>query len=315
MQFLDTRGLDEPGYDASEDLATFDSRAHVVLVTVKITDHAQENVVAALKKVRAARPGRPVILLLTCLHEAYPQQQHPETYAFDGDGQPTGEMPETLRVSLEAHRQRFAGLIDRVLPIDLTLPSEGYTNPEYGGAQLREALLDLLPTAQGQTLRAMELAHESIHDLYARKAMPTILAYTSMAATAGAVPVPLVDTAMLAGVQSAMLHQLAKLYGHPLTRERMIELATALGLGFVGRQVARSLIKFIPVIGTAVGAVTGAMLAAASTFALGKAFCVYYRAVLDGETPDPTKLRQYYEEQFAAAKESWSKLRGQEKAS
>src|SRR2546429_5117759 len=38
LSFLDTRGLDEPGYDASVDLAQFNSRAHVVIVTVRVLD-------------------------------------------------------------------------------------------------------------------------------------------------------------------------------------------------------------------------------------------------------------------------------------
>src|SRR5262245_55974354 len=41
LSFLDTRGLDEPGYDPGEDLAHFNDEAHVVLVTVKLLDHAQ----------------------------------------------------------------------------------------------------------------------------------------------------------------------------------------------------------------------------------------------------------------------------------
>jgi uncharacterized protein (DUF697 family) len=307
MRFLDTRGLDEPGYDPAEDLAAFDTQAHVVIVTVRLLDHAQESLVAALKRVRAARPGRPVILLVTTLHEAYPQQQHPMPYPYGTEAE--ANLPPALLESLEAHRKRFASLADRVVPIDLTPKEEGYHEPEYGGDVLRQALLDLLPEAQSQTFRALELAERGIHDLYAQRAMPTILAFSSMAATAGAVPVPLVDTALLAGVQSAMLHQLAKLYGHPLTRERMGELAAALGVGFLSRQMARSLIKFIPIIGTAIGAVTGAVLAGASTFALGKAFCVYYKAVLSGETPDMSKLKGYYEEQFALARASWNDLR------
>jgi uncharacterized protein (DUF697 family) len=315
MQFLDTRGMDEPGYDAAEDITAFESRAHVMIVTVKVLDHAQENVLAALRKIRAARPQRPVILLLTCLHEAYPQQQHPETYVFDTQGQPTAPLPELLQQNLDAQRARFGPLVDRIIPIDLTRPIEGYNQPEYGGEMLRSTLLEMLPAAQSQILQAVDQSFASIHDLYARKAMPTILAYSSMAATAGAVPVPLVDTALLAGVQSAMLHQLAKLYGHPLSRERVTELAAALGIGFVGRQVARSLLKFIPVVGTAVGAVTGAMLAGASTYALGQAFCMYYRAVLDGKTPDPNELKRYYEEQFTQAKATWDRLRTPEKAS
>ncbi|MFQ3651477.1 MAG: DUF697 domain-containing protein [Gemmataceae bacterium] len=314
MQFLDTRGLDEPGYEASEDLAAFDKRAHVLLVTVKLLDHAQENVLAALRKIRMARPQRPVVLLLTCLHEAYPQQQHPDAYLFDAQGQPTAPVPEVLRQNLDTQRARFGPLVDRIVPIDLTQPIEGFHQPEYGGEQLKATLLELLPTAQAQVLQAVDQSLASIQDLYARKAMPTILAYSTMAATAGAVPVPLVDTALLAGVQSAMLHQLAKLYGQPLTRERLAELAAALGIGFVGRQVARSLIKFIPVVGSAVGAVSGAVLAGASTYALGKAFCRYYRAVLDGKAPDPQELKRYYQEQFASAQASWERLGRSEKA-
>src|SRR5437588_3581714 len=76
LTFLDTRGVDEPGYDPDEDLARFDELAHVVVVTVKAMDHAQENVERNLHKVRRSKPGRPVVLVVTCLHEAYPQQQH-----------------------------------------------------------------------------------------------------------------------------------------------------------------------------------------------------------------------------------------------
>src|SRR5271168_5259789 len=42
LTFLDTRGMDEPGYDPAEDLAQFDSQAHVMIVTVKALDHALE---------------------------------------------------------------------------------------------------------------------------------------------------------------------------------------------------------------------------------------------------------------------------------
>ncbi len=51
--FLDTRGLDEPGYDPAEDLARFNSEAHVVVVVVKVMDHAQENVFKHLQTLAA----------------------------------------------------------------------------------------------------------------------------------------------------------------------------------------------------------------------------------------------------------------------
>src|ERR1700722_4683418 len=73
LTFLDTRGLDEPGYDPSEDVARFNDEAHLVIVTVKALDHAQQNLRTHLERIRAAQPRRPVVLVLTCLHECYPQ--------------------------------------------------------------------------------------------------------------------------------------------------------------------------------------------------------------------------------------------------
>ena len=49
LTFLDTRGIDEPSYDPAEDLARFDEQAHVVVVTVKALDHAQQNVMEHLR--------------------------------------------------------------------------------------------------------------------------------------------------------------------------------------------------------------------------------------------------------------------------
>src|SRR5437870_2725968 len=45
LEFLDTRGVDEPGYDPTEDLNQFNNSAHLVMVTVKALDHAQENII------------------------------------------------------------------------------------------------------------------------------------------------------------------------------------------------------------------------------------------------------------------------------
>src|SRR5688572_4537404 len=63
ITFLDTRGLEEPGYDPREDLEAFDREAHAVLVVVKALDHAQEKVLKALRVIRDARPDRPVVLV------------------------------------------------------------------------------------------------------------------------------------------------------------------------------------------------------------------------------------------------------------
>jgi uncharacterized protein (DUF697 family) len=140
-----------------------------------------------------------------------------------------------------------------------------------------------------------------LKDIYARHAIPIILSYSSLAATAGAIPVPWVDLFVLPGVQTQMIHHLARFYGQPLSGGRFLELAGTLGMGILVRQAVREVAKFLPV----VGSVAGGALAGASTFALGKAFCFYYSAVHEGHVPRPEELRRYYKEQLAEAERLW----------
>jgi uncharacterized protein (DUF697 family) len=307
LTFLDTRGLDEPNYDPTEDLAQFNDQAHLLIVTVKVMDHAQENVLRQLHTVRRAQPSRPVLLVGTNLHEAYPQQQHPP-YEAVGSGQwavgsdGSTDLPTDLVRSLDEQRRRFDGLVDRVVPVDLTRPEEGYTDPNYGGEHLKQTLLDLLPAGYRQTLLTLEEATRDLQDLYARQALPHIVGYSLLAGSAGAIPIPWLDLFILPGIQTRMIYHLAQFYGQPLDGRRFAELASTLGLGVAARQAAREVLKFIPY----VGSVAGAALAGASTFALGKAFCYYYSVVHKGHVPRPEELRRYYQEQLTLAEKAWA---------
>jgi uncharacterized protein (DUF697 family) len=309
IRFLDTRGLDEPGYEPDEDLALFDAQAHLVVVTLKVLDHAQENILKNLRKLRQARSRRPVVLVLTCLHEAYPQQQHPQPYPFTSDGDPLPTeppLPEDLLRSITEQKQRFAGLVDHVVPVDLTPAEEGFKDPNYGGERLRQVLIEALPAALGQSLAALDQKTGELQDFFANLALPYILGYSHVAAGAGAVPVPILDVVLLSAIQTRMVYHLARLYGQPLTGQRFVELAGTLGLGMLARSLGRGLIKTIPVVGTALGVVAGSALAWAGTYALGKAFCFYYRAIHQGQIPNPDELRRYYHEQLAEAQKIWT---------
>jgi uncharacterized protein (DUF697 family)/predicted GTPase len=304
INFLDTRGIDEPGYDPTEDLQQFNDQAHVVIVTAKALDHAQQNVLAPLASVRQAQPHRPVVLVLTCLHEAYPQQQHPEPYPYGTEQELTAAPQDVLR-SISEQRNRFAELVDRVVPVDITPPQEGYHDPDYGGEQLKGTLLDVLPAAYRQTLLTLQDATRELQDLYAQHALPHIIGYSTLAATAGAIPIPWLDLLILPGIQTRMIYHLADYYGQPLSGRRFAELASTLGIGIAFRQATRELFKFIPFVGT----VAGSVLAGASTFALGKAFCFYYSAVHRGQVPRAEELRRYYEQQLSLAEHAWSRKR------
>ncbi len=303
LSFLDTRGLDEPGYDPAEDITGFRDRAHVVIVTVKVLDHAQETIIQHLRAIRHDQPQRPIVLVLTCLHEAYPQQQHPP-YTEVADGDAASPTTDLLR-SIAEQKRRFEGLVDRVIPVDVTPPEEGFHEPDYGADALKGALLEVLPAAYRQTFLTVAEANRSLRDLYARHATPYITFYTLLATTAGAIPVPWVDLLILPGIQTRMIHHVAKLYGQPVKAKHFGELAGALGLGMLVRQGIRELMKFIPY----VGSVAGGALAGASTFALGKAACFYYSGVQQGHAPPPDDIRRYYAAQLMEIQKSWTTLR------
>jgi uncharacterized protein (DUF697 family) len=166
-------------------------------------------------------------------------------------------------------------------------------------------LLDVLPAGYRQTFLTVEEANRSLRDLYARHATPFITFYSVLATTAGAIPVPWVDLLILPGIQTRMMHDLARLYGQPFRGQHVAELGGALGVGMLVRQGIREVTKFIPYIGS----VAGGALAGASTFALGKAACFYYSGVQKGHAPTPEEIRRYYADQFAAIQKSWSALR------
>jgi uncharacterized protein (DUF697 family)/predicted GTPase len=307
LSFLDTRGLGEPGYDPDVDIAQFSDQAHIVIVTVRAMDHAQESLIGPLRKIRMANRARPVVLALTCLHEAYPQQQHREAYPFGTDAE-SELVPENLRRSLAEQRRRFSDLIDDAVPIDLTRPEEGFTAPDYGGEQLKALLISRLPAAYRQTLINVDALTHELRDWHQRRALPYILGYSTLAGTAGAIPVPWLDLFVLPGIQTRMIYHVAQLYGQPLTGRRFLELATALGLGLLVRQALREVVKFVP----GVGSLVGSVFAGSSTFALGKAFCYYYSAVLAGHIPKAEDLRAVYERELRQAEKIWQGL--QEKA-
>jgi uncharacterized protein (DUF697 family)/predicted GTPase len=319
LSFLDTRGLDEPSYDPQEDIAALDSQAHVVIVTAKATDFAQGNVRSALEPIRRANPSRPVVLCVTTLHEAIPRQPLPVPYPFGNHASPGNDgpykshktygtyadapPPDDLRRSIDHHAQEFAGLFDELVPIDFTRPEDKFPDPSYGGEHLKETLLRVLPEAYRQTLLQLKEATEALKDVHLRHAVPVIMGYSTMAATAGAVPVPFVDMVIIPGIQARMAQHVAKLYGQPMTTERVKEIAAAVGVGMISRQLARQATKFIPVVGSAVGAAVGG----ASTYAFGRALCYYFQAVHEGHVPNASALKAYYKEQYADAEKKWKR--------
>lgn len=318
VRFLDTRGLGEVGYDPADDLKQFDASTHVVVVVVRVMDHALQEIIEPLRKIRAARPTRPIVLALTCLHEAYPFEQHPDPDPFDAQltsaESPGGQVatvsqwaksPELHRCLVE-HEQRFAGLVDRIVPIDLTQAEDGFLQPEYGGKRLEEILIEVLPAACRQTLLHLDDIRESLQDLTEKQAMPMIIAYSSLAATAAATPLPWIDIPAVMGIQTRLIYLLADLYDQKMNAEMLLKMAGAAAGRLALRFAVKAPLKFIPF----VGQTANAAMAFAYTFSLGKACCWYFGEIRNGNVPLPEELNSVWGEKLEEAIAVWRSRRG-----
>lgn len=118
----------------------------------------------------------------------------------------------------------------------------------------------------------------------------------------GAIPVPLLtDIGVLLQV-SAVIDDIALVWGQPLTRQEKIAGFGALLSISIAQTAAHSLIKLIPGWGTVAGAVSGAVGSYVVVGAIGRA--VNYHFEQDGKTTG-AELRRVFHEQKADVKKSY----------
>jgi uncharacterized protein (DUF697 family) len=273
-----------------------------LIVTVRATDQAVDEVIRPLRKLRQTDPRRPVLLVVTCLHDAYPGEQHPEPDPYGSDQRPLpASIPEDLRRSIDAHYQRFDGLFDRAVPVDLTPHSEGFAQSDFGGLRLKQAILEMLPTAYRQTLLQMDQLRDAMGEMYERRTTPVILAHSVLAASAAAVPFPWIDLPVVMAIQSHMVHRLAKLNNQRLDAARLAQVSLAVGGRIAFRMGLREALKFIPWVGMAVNAAA----AFAITYATGRAWNWYFFQIQQGHIPTDDELRQVYQQQLETGARLW----------
>lgn len=304
MTFLDTRGLGEVGYDPGEDLAAFSASTQMVLVTVRVMDHALDELVEPLRKMRATAPERPVLLALTCLHQADPTRDITASDPFsatDGSVIPD-DLPDPLKRSLAAQVERFAGLFDAVVPLDFTAPQEGFANPGFGGQRLKETILRLLPATYRQTLLQHEELVGPLKSTIQKRAQSVILSSSTLAATAAALPLPWVDLPIVFGIQSHLASRLASIYGIELTSAQWAQLTGVAGGRVVIGMGLRELLKFIPWVGMAANAAA----AFAYTYATGMAWNWYFLEVQGGHVPAADELQQIFRDQLQRGTQLWN---------
>ncbi|HAZ47672.1 MAG TPA: hypothetical protein DDW76_13395 [Cyanobacteria bacterium UBA11369] len=304
--FTDTVGLGDIKQDTQAiiqeligDLQQDSRGARVLILTVKINDFATDTLRQIAQELRQKYPEIPCLLAVTCLHELYPPgtENHP---AYPPEY-------EEVNRAFAAIEEAFKGLYNRSVLIDFTLEEDGYTPVFYGLEALRDSLADLLPEAEAGAIHQLldQETGEKIGNLYRDVGRRYVLAFSIMAATLAAVPLPFATMPVLTALQGSMVGVLGTLYGQTLTPSQAGAVVSAIGGGFLAQAIARELIKFIP----GFGSVIAASWAGAYTWSLGEAACVYFGDLMGGNKPDTKKIQAVMQESFKAAQERFKGIK------
>jgi uncharacterized protein (DUF697 family) len=127
---------------------------------------------------------------------------------------------------------------------------------------------------------------------------------------AGLIPVPLADVAAVGGVQLLMLRRLSEIYGVPFSENRGKSIIASLAGSVLSASTATSgamtfgsLVKGLPGIGWAVGALSMPVLSAGATYVIGKVFIQHFASggtLLDFNPPDYREFIKAQKEKFSA---------------
>lgn len=307
VRFLDTRGLGEVGYDAADDLAVCERQAHLVVATMRALDPQQEAIVDVVRAIRRRHPDWPIIVAQTTLHEGYPSgADHVRPYPFQ-ERDPAaltaaGVAPDLVR-SLMLQRTLFENVPGKgaivFVPLDFTLPGDGWEPADYGYEAFIESLQEVAPAAVVASVRNL---HGDSADRLASRAHPHILGYATASGAADLWPVA--GVALVPIIQTKLIHTLGAIYGVVWDRRALTEFAGALGATTLLRVAsgfgARELAKLVPVYGQTAGAAAAAAMSFATTYALGKA-AGYFLARRKIGASDPAGVSQAYKEALGAA--------------
>ncbi|MGJ5832001.1 GTPase family protein [Streptomyces ossamyceticus] len=297
VQILDTRGVqessapeeDDPAESAEESLLTAVGEAcpDVIAFLVKATDvdTAIAEDLAILERVHreTARIHETDIKIIPILTQC--DWLHPSDIRFpphdEDDEEKQRNVNEAASVLLE-HLDRNAYLSQHVacdvVPTSALLffDSQGRINKRrdyrWNIDLLAIKIQEVLPdNAQIEFARLAQF-----RKVQKRLAKRIVTATSVICGAVGATPIPVADMPVLTGIQATMIIMIAYISGSEVSvaasKELLVGLGGNIGAGFALREIARGILKVIPVAGNAA---SGAV-AVAGTKALGEAAIFYF---------------------------------------
>ena len=150
-----------------------------------------------------------------------------------------------------------------------------------------------------------------------KQAQKTVRNYAMGSMAVGLIPLPLVDIAALTSVQLKMLHKLAGLYEIEFSKELVKSLVGALLGGVIPVTAATSLasmIKIVPVVGQASGAISMVAMGSAGTYAVGSVFIEHFESGGTFLTFEPEKVKEKFKTLFEEGKQAVTRKKKDESA-
>ena len=154
--------------------------------------------------------------------------------------------------------------------------------------KLVEYLIEHLPRSA-----QMELARIArVKSVQKKMARILIGSAATIAGAVGIQPIPVADLPIITSIQIGIIIGIGYISGREMNKKSAVEFMSSMGLNvglaFVFRELARALVKLIPVVGN----VVSGGVAAAATWGIGEAAIAYF---IDKKSPDEAK--QIYEEE------------------
>jgi uncharacterized protein (DUF697 family) len=279
MRFLDTRGLAEADYDPTEDLAEIGQSGNAIVVVMKADDPEQSAVLAAIKKIKKNKKIKHLLLI----HSAVL----------------LSEVSERER-QVAFNEQQVRDIWNKDF-VSVSVDFECADGSVYNYELLIAELTNILPV---MGLMVEDKEHSTVESENFDKVQKEVLWYSGSAATTDLIPA--VGLVSVPAIQAKMLHGLANQYDVEWNTRTFSELIGTLGSSFAwqysAKLGARQLIKFIPVYGQTVGAVTAAVMSFGTTYGLGRAACYYFYHKKKGGVVSKQEMQDLYIKSFKKAK-------------
>jgi len=280
LQFLDTRGLGESGYDATDDIEVCTRQGHAVIVVMKLGDTEQRDVLRAIKQIKASQEITNYLLVHTAVGSVSDLQERQRLIQYNCD--------------------QVQGILGREVPsvlVDFKLPGGGVDGME----DLVHALSEMLPII-AVLLKKQQCSDEEASQF--QKLQTQVLWYSGAAGVSDIVPG--IGLVAVPGIQWKMLRDMAGSYNMTWNKAALAELLGALGAGIGVRYSmkfgTRQVVKFLPAWGQTLGAASAAVMSFCTTYAIGRVACKYMYHKNHEEDVSDEELRALFYSAFESVK-------------